>query len=88
MHSCCIFVSDTNLVFNKATWQSTTKTGRVSSRAVDGNDDGHISVCTHTDFERVPWFLVDLEQHYLIQRVQIKKEAIVAVTQFIVFTIA
>merc|ERR1719399_290489 len=59
-----VYGDQQDLAMNKKTAQSSTSSGGVSSRAVDGNSDGKYSTgsCTHTDpkSNANPWWRVDL----------------------------
>ena len=71
-----ISISDINLAYGKQTWQSSTywEHHGDASRAVDGNlapDYWRHLSCTQTKHEVDPWWIVDLEQVYVIARVAV-----------------
>ena len=73
-----MFVEDDNLALNKSAWQISTVHGGNASKAVDGNPDTIYDhgFCSHTnEGHDKPWLTVDLEQRYLIQKVNITNRA-------------
>jgi hypothetical protein len=68
-----IVFTATNVAVGKASSQSSTSSGGVSGRAVDGNPNANWagSSCTHTDSETNPWWVVDLGESYDISKVVI-----------------
>ena len=62
-----------NVALLKPTTQSTTGSGGVSSRAVDGNNSGYwsSSTLTHTNSQSNPWWRVDLENTYVINSIKV-----------------
>lgn len=62
-----------NLAEGQPATQSTTGSGGVASRAVDGNTDGFFfrSSVTHTNGDNNPWWEVDLGSDYDITKVEI-----------------
>lgn len=73
--NCCITgVEDTNLALNKPTWQSSVEYNGISGLAVDGNPlltDWWSWSCTHTSYESLPWWAVDLRNAYRLTTVKI-----------------
>ena len=66
-----------NLALGKPTFQSSTTWDGDSSKAVDGDRTtvfGQGS-CTHTATEQTPWWAVDLQQRYLVHRVDLTNRA-------------
>ena len=63
----------TNIALNKPTAQSSTGSGGLSSRAVDGNTDGNYGAqsTTHTSSEQNAWWRVDLGAFYAISQISI-----------------
>jgi RHS repeat-associated protein len=63
----------TNLALSKSTSQTSTGSGGVSSRAVDGNTNGDWSAgsVTQTNLENQPWLEVDLAENQEIQEVKV-----------------
>ena len=63
----------TNAALSKPTTQSTTQHGGVSSRAADGNINGHWSgsSVTHTGWAPGNWWKVDLEGLYIIDNINV-----------------
>ncbi len=65
--------SGTNVALNKTTSQSSTASGAVSSRAVDGNTNGDFfsGSVTHTAASNQPWWEVDLGAVYSLESVKV-----------------
>ncbi|XP_070545135.1 pentraxin fusion protein-like isoform X1 [Ptychodera flava] len=74
---CRVFGTQTeneNLALNKEASQSSTYEIGEASKAVDGmknNNDYHAGSCSHTDHQYNAWWKVDLDQMYLITRIDI-----------------
>ena len=62
-----------NVARNKPTWQSSTESGGVSSKAVDGNTDGNFlnGSVTHTGHSTSPSWTVHLMSKYMIHMIKI-----------------
>lgn len=62
-----------NVALGKPTSQTTTGYGGVAARAVDGNTDGNWgrASCTHTNFNGIQWWEVDLEAVYKIAYIEV-----------------
>ena len=67
-----VAVTATIVSSGKPTSQSTTAEGGVPKRAVDGNNNGYYvagASCTHTDLQANPWWTVDLQATYAVDKV-------------------
>jgi alpha-L-fucosidase len=66
-----VAVTATIVSTGKPTNESSTAAGGVPNRAVDGNTDGNwwANSCTHTDIEAKPWWTVDLQETYAVEKV-------------------
>ena len=66
-----------NLALGKPTFQSSTGWRGDSSKAVDGDRTTAFGngLCTHTVFAPTPWWAVDLQQQYLVHRVDLTNRA-------------
>ena len=63
------------MALNKPTAQSSTHSGGVPSRAVDGNTKSNWgdNTCTHTDgINPSQWWRVDLQQRVAVEKVNLK----------------
>jgi len=61
-----------NIAEGKSTDQSSTKNGLEASLAVDGNiDRKQLSKCSQTNYEREPWWRVNLQKRHRIYGIQI-----------------
>eukprot|EP00795_Rhopilema_esculentum_P016217 gene16217-7591_t len=66
-------LSMVNLALKRATEQSSTKYGGVSSRAVDGDlsVDWKKGACTYTKVQQNPWLEVKLDKEYVLGRIRL-----------------
>lgn len=71
--SVVVFLPKTNLSLNKITEQSSTSFEGISSRAVDGDTSGAYGnqSVTHTSNSTNPWWKVDLEENFIIDRIEV-----------------
>ena len=62
-----------NVALGKRTWQIDTTSSGASSRAVDGNTNGHWNQnsCTHTNTGPNRWWMVDLGKEEKLTRVRL-----------------
>jgi hypothetical protein len=58
-----------NVALNKPATQSSTESGEVASKAVDGNTYGNS--ITHTRHENKPWWSVDLEGAHTVKKIKL-----------------
>jgi autotransporter-associated beta strand protein len=65
--------TESNVAVGKMATQSTTTSGGIASRAVDGNTNGNWSggSVTHTATEAEPWWMVDLGSDQVIEQVNL-----------------
>ena len=61
------------MAFNKKAVQSTTYETGEAQRAVDGNTNPIYTQqsCTHTSWEKAPWWYVDIGQYYQVTGVDV-----------------
>ena len=62
------------MALDKMAWQSSTSSGGVAKRGVDGKADPKFDrgqTCTHTQNENSPWWMVDLADQYEVIQVAI-----------------
>jgi len=66
-----VAVTATIVSTGKPTNESSIAASGVPNRAVDGNTDGNYGAgsCTHTDIEAQPWWTVDLQAAYAVEKV-------------------
>lgn len=78
-----------NLALGQPTQQSSDAHGRFSDKAVDGNTDGRWGShsVTHTNFDRNPWWEVDLGDEFFLDHIIISNRADCCEEQLKVFDI-
>uniref|UniRef100_A0A8C8SK30 Fucolectin tachylectin-4 pentraxin-1 domain-containing protein n=1 Tax=Pelusios castaneus TaxID=367368 RepID=A0A8C8SK30_9SAUR len=71
---CAPLLAGQNLALRREATQSSTDNNDVAGHAVDGNCNGHRpqGSCTHTQYDREPWWMVDLGTTHSISAVIVK----------------
>ena len=72
-HGSVYILGSTNLALGKPAWQNSIWGGRDASKAVDGNTDRNAQhgSCANTLRDSNPWWIVDLQSEYEIERIVI-----------------
>ena len=68
----CNFSGSENPAFQRPAFQSSTDDDKYADKAVDGNYNSSDNECTLTEPEDAPWWIVELDQVHLVQKVVVK----------------